>query len=97
MYRTDGTSHWIESDGVNDVMTMEARFGLGANPALTIVAAVRPLSYASAVERLLHIGDVGGAGSLAVALGTDGLSWRHNNGTAKFGTVPAGEDHVLSW
>lgn len=95
-YHTDGVRHWIESDGVDDFMQANTRFGLAANPALSVVAALRPLSY-DVVDRVLHIGGVAETGTLSASVGTAGASWRHNNGYAGFGAAAVNLDHTFSW
>ncbi|QDC10274.1 hypothetical protein FHY55_13915 [Oceanicola sp. D3] len=97
-YRTDGARHWLEADGVDDQMTAATRFGLSASPALTIVAALRPISYIGNDDRVFHIGKVGtGTKVLAASLGAEGQSWRHDGGNARFGAIATGSDTVLSW
>jgi len=96
LYKTSGGLHWIESDGVNDLLSCSSRFGLGANPALTVVAAVRPISYGLQTDRVWFLGS-NVNGSISGAVGTGNVSWRHINGNAIYTGVPTGSDYVLSW
>lgn len=95
VYKTDGTRHWIESNGTNTSLSCSSRFGLSANPNLTVSAALQPLSHISSWDAVFGIGS--GTGSLNGAFGTGGLSWRHINGATTFGGLPVGADAVVSW
>lgn len=97
-YQTDGTKHWLDFDGVDDFIDVDSRFGLIANPALTSVMGVQPTGYVDAIERLWYIGPFGGAtaGTLSAALGSAGISWRHNDGYSIHGTLAEGTDAVLT-
>ncbi|MCP3653592.1 MAG: hypothetical protein GY766_01655, partial [Herbaspirillum sp.] len=96
VYQTDGTYHWLQFDGVDDQLEAATRFGLVANPALLVVSGVRPISYYAANNRIWHIGATNTFKTISGALGTDGLSWRHNNGFRKFEVIPVGSDYVLT-
>ena len=95
-YQTDGTSSWLEFDGVDDQLEAPTRFGLSANPSILSVYGVRPSSYSTDAARLWQLGATGVAGTLSGALGTQGLSWRFNNGNRIFENVPAGNDCVIT-
>ncbi len=95
-YQTDGTYSWLEFDGVDDQLEALTRFGLSANPSILCVCGVRPLSNTSITQRLWQLGAKGVAGTLSGTLGTDGLSWRFNNGNRIFENVPSGSDYVIS-
>ncbi|SIS84832.1 hypothetical protein [Phaeovulum vinaykumarii] len=93
-YRTDGTRHWIESDGVDDALELPSRLGLAVNPALSVTCALRGLG-AKAEGRVWELG--AGLGSLSGGLGTDGWSWRYNNGNILYAPTPPGVDGVATW
>lgn len=95
VYQTDGTYHWLEFDGVDDYVEAATRFGFSANPAMLVTAGLRPSTYGEGVERIWHIGD-NVNGSISGALGSGGLSWRHNNGFRSFPVVAEGSDYVVS-
>ena len=96
LLQQDGAGRWyLDFDGVNDRLTIASRMGLPADPSLTIVAGMNPVSLTGAVVRSAQIGS--GAGLLAVAFGTDRWSWRHDNGNNKFGTVTAGQNTVATF
>lgn len=94
-YQTDGTYHWLEFDGVDDYVEAATRFGFSANPAMLVTAGLRPSTYGESVERIWHLGD-NVNGSISGALGSSGLSWRHNNGFRSFPVVAEGSDYVVS-
>lgn len=82
-------------DGVADVLTASNRLGLGADPDLCLFVAMNTKSNAVSDGRVWDLGD--GAGSLAGALGTDGWSWRHDNGNSRYGAVPTDQVLVARW
>lgn len=94
IYTTSGGLYWLESDGVDDAMGVASRFGLAANPDLTVVAGMRWLGT-KADERAFEIGS--GSGALSGGCGTDGWAWRYNNGNALFGSPSNGTDRVATW
>lgn len=96
-YGTDGQRHWIEGDGIDDELSVASRLGFASNPDIRIVVGLRPLAVASGDERLVTIGDHSGTGILAAAAGTDGWSWRYNNGNVKFSQTITGTDVVATW
>ncbi|MFD2173330.1 hypothetical protein [Rhodobacter lacus] len=95
MYQASGGRHWLQSDGVDDALGIASRYGLGANPALSITAGMRWLG-SEADGRLLSIG-YGATGNLSVGTGTSGSAWRHSNGNTIFGTPTAGLDVLATW
>lgn len=94
IYTASGGLYWLESDGVDDAMVVASRFGLAANPDLTVVAGMRWLGT-KVDERVFEIG--AGSGVLSGASGTDGWAWRHNDGNAIFGASSNGTDWVATW
>lgn len=95
VYRTDGILHWIESDGVDDIMIGTHRFGLATNPALTVTAGLRFETMNAGI--VMAIGDEATYGMLNPGIGVNGMSWRHGNGASAFGDIASGADAVLSW
>ena len=95
IFRTSGTVHWLETDGVDDELTVGSRLGLSSNPDVTVVAALRIETLAASDRRVFEIGQ--GTGALAGTFGTEGWAWRHNNGNAIFGASTPGIDHVATW
>ena len=93
-YKTDGTYHWIQSDGVDDTLTALHRFGLAANPNLTVSVAVEAISVAT-FDTLLTIGS--GTGNLGIGLDGTGQGWKFSGGNAYFGAVSTGTPVVLSY
>ena len=94
LYKTDGTLHWLESDGVDDELTIASRFGLAANPDLSVIAGMRWIGT-KAQARVFGIGS--GTGSLNGSCGTDGWAWRFDAGYASFGTNTVNTDVVATW
>lgn len=98
-YRTNGARHWLEFDGIDDVLSIDSRLGLSANPSITISAHLQPLSYVLADNRLVHIGNSDGSGNLGASIGPSagGQAWRYDNGNVVFSSPDTGSDHVMSW
>lgn len=93
----DAGRYHLLSDGVDDEMTVASRFGLAVNPALTVIAGMRPITSPATDSRVIEIGTDLGAGVLSCAFGTDGWSWRHNNGNAVFSPLALSTDVVACW
>lgn len=72
------------------------RFGLEENPGLTVVAAIRTGITTASEGRVWHIGDET-AGFLSGTLGTDGVSWNHNDGGIHFAAIGDGTNTVVAW
>ena len=94
LYKTDGTLHWLESDGVDDELTIASRLGLAANPDLSVIAGMRWIGIGAA-ERMFGIGS--GTNSLNGGVGTDGWAWRFDGSYALFGTATVNTDVVATW
>lgn len=97
LYKTSGGLHWLQSDGVNDMLVTASRFGLGADPDLTVVIGLRILSNKSVDDRFWELGGPKGTPCLAGGSGTDGWGWRYNGGATLFGANDIGVDHVGTW
>ncbi|KIC39345.1 hypothetical protein [Leisingera sp. ANG-M7] len=95
-YQSGSGLLWLDPDGTNDYYTAATRFGLAANPGLTVVAALNTGAQANMVERVWHIGTTGG-GSICGAVGSGTLSWRHNNGNKIVAKVADNTDAVIAW
>jgi len=95
IYKTDGTRHWLETQGTSRNLFADTRLGLAADPNIIVSAALRPLSNLSVWNGVFGLGT--GHGSLNGAFGTGGLSWRHINGATVFGSMALGTDAVVSW
>lgn len=107
-YQTDGTHHWLLFDGVNDYAQINDRFGLAANPALTVGMGLRILSdHGNAtlnyINMLWLIGaeqSAGGSHTLGGAWDGNGVnrfSWRHEGGNRGFPGVGLNTDAVAVW
>jgi len=83
--RTINGLNVLDWDGVNDKLTRASRMGLGANPDLMVFVVMEADSVGSSDDRFWSIGDTG-SGILAcgIGTGTDGYSWRHNDGNNIF-------------
>ncbi len=93
--RIDGKLRSVESDGVDDRLTAATRFGLGANPALTISALLQ--AGASDPEQwLLQIGSASTA-TLGFALGGSNIAYRHGGAYRLFGPPPIGAWSIIQW
>lgn len=95
-YQTSGGLHWLEFDGVDDELSVASRFGLSANPSLLVTAGVRPSAYVENIQRIWHLGQGTAGRTISGALGTSGLSWRHNDGFMQYGFLPVNNDYVIS-
>lgn len=95
-YQSGGGRFWLDGDGNDDFYTADTRFGLSADPDLTVIAAINTGDQMSAIERIWHIGGAM-AGSISGAVGSDGPSWRHNNGNRKFPAIANNTDAVIAW
>ncbi|MEM5478110.1 hypothetical protein [Pacificibacter sp. AS14] len=98
-YRTNGTRHWLEFDGINNTLSINSRLGFSTNPSLTISANLQPVSYSASDHRVLHIGASGTSGNLGAAIGPSGAGqgWRYDNGNVLFSHPDAGSDYIMSW
>jgi len=85
MLREDGERRYFQTDGIDDQLVVPSRMGLSANPALTIVAGIRPMSSTVLGHKIIAIGGAGGG--LSPSFGTGGWAWRHGNGSNIFGPV----------
>lgn len=99
VYHMSNGQHWIESDGIDDSMSTASRMGLSANPDLTVIAGLQPPTQSGSTARLFHFGNASAAGTLSGALGTGGVSWRHNDGNSIFAYNPPSQaEHIIaSW
>lgn len=87
-------NYYVLFDGVDDILQGTTRFGLGVNPAYTVIGFWEINSQDQAVERVFQIGN--DRGSLSWANGTDRASVRHNDGANKFATV-SNTYHIQAW
>lgn len=92
-YQSSGGLHWLESDGVDDLMQAGSRLGLGADPDLSVITSLRNLSSDSD-DRLIHIGD-NTPTNLSLSIGTAGTSWRYDDGNVIFADFTG--DTVVTW
>lgn len=83
----NATANAVVFDGVDDRMTVANRFGLAANPDLLWCIVGRLDSNVGTVDRWGHIGGDTSAGTLSPTGGSQGFSWRHNNGYVAFGST----------
>ena len=95
VFRQAGARHWLESDGVDDILVQASRLGFAVNPAITVVVGLQEIATTAADARVFHLGS--NAGSPAGSVGTDGYSWRFNNGNERYQLVPSGVDQVVTW
>lgn len=97
-YRTNGSRHWLEFNGIDSGLSVASRLGLSANPSITISAHLQPLNYNSADSRVVHIGG-NTTGNLGAGIGPsgNGQAWRYDNGNVVFSSPATNSDHVLSW
>lgn len=97
LYKTDGTLHWLEADGVDDkLITASSRFGLAANPTISVISGVRILSQASTQHKIFHIGDNGSL-TLGGSFGSQGWAWRFDGAAVFFGPSATGVDRVTNF
>jgi len=95
-YRTDGTLHWIESDGVDDKMdTTLGSITPGTDPDFCFAAAMRCITAPLVDQRVFEIPTLGAV--MAGGFGTVGWAWRYNNGNKIFGPVTLGQDLTVRW
>ncbi|WP_170403076.1 hypothetical protein [Ruegeria arenilitoris] len=97
VYREENGVSWLETDGVDDSYRVSSRLGLSANPDLTVITALRPLSLYAPIQRVFHLGGDNEGGSLGCAYGGGGYSWRFNNGNTMFNPTSAELDIVATW
>jgi hypothetical protein len=97
LYQVSSGLHWLLADGVNDALEIGSRFGLGANPGLTVVAGMRILGNGSQSPRIWALGTTGASGVLTGTNGSAGWSWRHNNGYEAYGSAIQDVDCVVTW
>jgi hypothetical protein len=83
----------IYFDGSDDSLSGNSRLGLVANPAITIFVVCDIVSLTKGADVLFQIGTSDAC--LMVASGTDGWSWRHNNGSEIYGTVTRNSPNLL--
>lgn len=96
-YQTDGTRHWLQFDNLDDGGTVATRFGMGANPDITVVSAQRMLSGGFAAKYVWVLGDDTSTGLLRGSAGDNGYGHTYGNGNAYFNPVTLNEDRVISW
>lgn len=96
-YGTDGTRHWIETDGADDYMVASSGFVDGTD-SFTAVIATEPASDQSNLC-LASFGDGSGSGGTQVGLSIegDGGSYRFNNGARIFSDTYTGSAVVLTY
>jgi|GEM_PF-2543589 len=94
-YWTDGNVSWLELDGVDDGLFIDSRFGLSANPALTVIVALRHNNPGVGDARVWTLGE-NIAGAIGGSVGLD-TSWRHNDGNRLFPGIAADTDAVVAW
>lgn len=82
-------------DGIDDGLQIADRFGMPADPAMTVIAALNTGAQSRADERLFELG--AGAGSISGAVGQEGLSFRYNNGNLIFDPLPGNAEFVVAW
>ena len=94
-YSTVGAGR-IHGDGSTTLFQLGNRLGLGADPGMTVVAAMNTGVAANSIERVWHLG---GSldGHISGAVGTDGVSWRHGDGNRVFDTIADNTDTVVTW
>lgn len=90
------TDTYVEFDGVDDKLDIASKLGLTGNPEILVIAVVEFLSNVSGTDMLWQVGG-NSAGVLAVAGGTDGYSWRFNNGNAVFDSVTLNEKQLVAF
>lgn len=95
IYQVEGDSHFLVADDVDDGISASTRMGLTANPLLSVLMAVRPLSSTLNWHGLWGIGQ--NLGSIRGAFGTEGWGWRHHNGAVIFAPTVDGQDSVATW
>lgn len=96
LYKTAGGLHWLLTDGIDDDLSVSSRFGLAANPNLTIVQGMRVLN-ASSFRYSFALGSfVATNGIILLENGTD-WGFRHGDGNRLFNAVTADTDYVATW
>jgi len=95
-HQSDGQVSWIEHDGIDDGLILNTRFGLPANPALTVIVALRHDNPGLGDVRVWTLGNLTAGGIIAGSVGAE-ISWRHNNGNRTFPGLSAGQDYVVAW
>ncbi|WP_282093021.1 hypothetical protein [Epibacterium ulvae] len=95
-HQSDGQVSWIEHDGIDDGLILNTRFGLPANPALTVIVALRHDNPGLGDVRVWTLGNLTAGGIIAGSVGAE-ISWRHNNGNRTFPGLSPGQDYVVAW
>lgn len=92
----DAANTYVDFDGTDDRMVVGSRFGLAANPDLLWCIVGRLDANSGTVDRWGTLGSPTSAGTLSATGGSQGFSWRHNNGYVAFGSTSAylGSDHL---
>lgn len=94
-YHSDGTRHWLQPDGVDDRLGFATRFGLPANPAITVSALVNVSSIEP--ENWLFWLGTSTTGTLGFAIGKDRIGFRYGGGYRLFPAPPHESWSVVQW
>ncbi|MEL7090269.1 MAG: hypothetical protein AAFN94_00905 [Pseudomonadota bacterium] len=86
----------LQGNGVNSRLEVASRFGMSANPALTVVAGLNTGGLTAADQRVWNLGGTGG-GAIAGSVDTTGVSFRFNDGRRTYGALPQGTSAVVTW
>ena len=88
----------VKWDGDDDKLTVASRFGLAANPDLLVGMVAQIWREDGTVDTFGEIGPGNGTtGILSWTAGSQGWSWRHNNGNYRWGNPDLDISHVLSY
>lgn len=95
-YRTDGLRHWLEFDGVDDILLHASRMGFAVNPELLVSSALTPTSSSDEeVQRVFQLGS--STDDLAGAGGSQGWSWRYDGGNVIYDSVTDNQTVVATF
>lgn len=88
------TVHYIRPDGADDYLRAPTRFGTVGAPAMTCIMAIKPTAQA-AIDYVWGLGS--GAGSIAAAIGTDGVAYRYGDGVNIFPAIANDVTSILTF
>ena len=97
-YQVDGNGKgYLAFNGTSNYLSVASRFGLVADPAMTVAVGLVPLNVGAAGKRTWHLGGTG-SGIIGGEFGPAGWSWRHNGGGYRiFGPTAFGTAKTAIW